>query len=1320
MTDPDGVTHKEIFHTANGKRGLPSRMETKLGSAVQQFTDLAWVSESSSGRPLRPRVTETKICDDRNHNGIYDSGTDKLRKTTVEYTAYASTVQLPWIIKEYNEGGQTVYRTKVTTYINSSNYTSNTRRIIGLPQFSYLYAGDQTTLIAQMEYLYDSANESGTTFLLAHSSQPSQHDSNTNGTAGNYGSNFAYRGNLTKTRRYSVTGGAAGSPIETKIGYFITGNPAWTKDGEDHETSISYDDSFLHYTEPTPGTLNIVTVTPNSATFAYPTKITIDETPTDVISTVSYNYDVGAVTRTVDPKSSANPVTAGIRTYDSKGRLDKALVWKDGQKHSQTRYVYGNDHNYAETWTTINSLSEETFVVHLLDGAGSERITISEHPGSVGGLKLQYQVFDKMRRVIEVSNPTEIDGNWSPAGDDSAGYRYSTQAYDWKGRPTITRLPNHTTSAPRESEINYEGCGCAGNQVVTFYDEGQVDNADPNLRQRRKRQVHYDVFGRPFKTQVYDWNGNVYSTTVNSYNVRNQVLFVKEYSGSATGAENCPTATCQLTEMDYDGHGRLSESERPIESGATTYSYFADDTLQTMTDARGITATYSYNNRKLVTGIDYTEITGLPTSDVTFDYDESGNLTEMNDGPGQVDFTYDSLSRLGTETRKFDDFSSTTYKMIYGYNLAGQLNTLSFKKNEVTDTTVNYNFDKTGRLLDVGGSGFGGITQFISPSLPVKYRAWGAIKQIKYSNGLQTDYEYNLRMQTSRYTLTTVSSGAYGNDYVYYPEGRIKTSLDYTTPTDIDRSFSYDHAGRLLESLTGGEARGGTGTGAYRQTYSYDVWGNLSRPGNLLWNHSLGTDTPTYADNRRQGWGYDEAGNVTSNDGQTHSYDAAGRQAAASGGGFVGGPPPAPIYPVWEIASNNGGNGGYVKRTETRRTQTGSTVNTTATTSYFVRSTLLGGQILVELNDQGNKVKSYVYAAGTRLAKHDLSQPSSSQVLWYLGDPVTGDWGEAKSNGDFVNTKWMDPLGAEVPTGDPYPLDPDPTYVEMRDDEPLYIEGGDPFDYSGGCTLDGLPISCNQFQRLVGSGSVQTETIYGLGDVYSLGGGVIAYDYATGRRRDGEGGWNSLYDYSLFYIPKPQDDGRNGRTDCAWFVDGLVADVRQEREKHLKRDPDVPIDPEYILGLSLALSALPQIDPRNHDQNWTPSGWQDIYVQAPQGGAAYAHVLGQAGGVLIGRWPAPYMRAGAGALTGLGVADAQYNFDRGRLNAAETAFRKAKLGTPEFTNALRDLRERQAEVAADEAGREVGGWLRGGLRGEIEYESLRDLVFNRLCSRRNL
>src|SRR5262249_41435305 len=210
FSGPDAVTHKEFFSTTGGTRGLTTRTETHYGGKIQQFTEIAWASDSLSSPPVRPRVIASQICDDRNHNGVYNSEADKLRRTTIAYDTHGPTaVNLPRVVKEYNEGGLSVYRTTVTSYVDSTNYTGNTRRIIGLPSITKLYEGDLSTLVAQTENIYDSPDESGTTFLQSHSSTPRQHDS------ANYGTGFQYRGNITKSRRYSVVNGAAGSFTET-------------------------------------------------------------------------------------------------------------------------------------------------------------------------------------------------------------------------------------------------------------------------------------------------------------------------------------------------------------------------------------------------------------------------------------------------------------------------------------------------------------------------------------------------------------------------------------------------------------------------------------------------------------------------------------------------------------------------------------------------------------------------------------------------------------------------------------------------------------------------------------------------------------------------------------------------------------------------------------------------------------------------------------------------------------------------------------------------------------------------------------------------
>lgn len=77
---------------------------------------------------------------------------------------------------------------------------------------------------------------------------------------------------------------------------------------------------------------------------------------------------------------------------------------------------------------------------------------------------------------------------------------------------------------------------------------------------------------------------------------------------------------------------------------------------------------------------------------------------------------------------------------------------------------------------------------------------------------------------------------------------------------------------------------------------------------------------------------------------------------------------------------------------------------------------------------------------------------------------------------------------------------------------------GDPFDYSGGCILDGLPISCNQLLHKIDVGAVQAQGPRGLpGDVIHLGGGLIAGMYGAGSRPDLEDPMKEETVYKIFY-----------------------------------------------------------------------------------------------------------------------------------------------------------------------------------------------------------
>src|SRR5688500_17353127 len=113
--------------------------------------------------------------------------------------------------------------------------------------------------------------------------------------------------------------------------------------------------------------------------------------------------------------------------------------------------------------------------------------------------------------------------------------------------------------------------------------------------------------------------------------------------------------------MTYDGHGRMKTRHYPIEDAetGTEWTYDADDSIDTVTDPRGVVTNFGYYS---TTGrlhqISYDIPSGqsgtVPdTGDVTFVYDNVGNRISMFDGTGSRSYTHNSLSQLTSETKTF-------------------------------------------------------------------------------------------------------------------------------------------------------------------------------------------------------------------------------------------------------------------------------------------------------------------------------------------------------------------------------------------------------------------------------------------------------------------------------------------------------------------------------------------------------------------------------------------------------------------------------------------------------------------------------------------
>jgi YD repeat-containing protein len=1057
MIVSDGTIYKE-FYAGSGapawQNGLVLQSEVWSESVRQKWTTTEWHQDTESvSYQTNPRATETNVYDPSGNH----------RRTKVAYTSFS----LPSDVYEYDANGSTVLRRTHTDYNLNSTYTN--LRIVGLPLAKYVCDGAQgetpcsdtsgNSLFAKTTYQYDEGSVSYQGAAVGHDDS-------------SYATGFVFgRGNLTSTRRYNVT--SLSQYTSSSVTYNTTGSPITMTDASNHMESISYSDSFSP-----DGTTN---TSLSFTTLAYPTIFTDADGNS---ATLKYNYDFGVKSRTQGPPPQEQSQGA-IQTfsYDDAARVQQITTVNTG---AHTRYTYGT--TYVSSTASVNG-TDDLYVVQSFDGLGRPVGVTTNHPGSAGGYKAQVVKYDVMGRVMKQSNPTEVWVNFSPYGDDAAGWLYTQQTYDWKGRPRFT-----TNTDGTQKYASYSGCGCAGGEMVTLTDEVG-----------RQQRVYSDVFGRQLKTEIMN-GSSVYSTTTNTFNTLDQITLISQTDNSS--------GVHQDTTMSYDGYGRLQTKHLPEQQadpahyGSSTdytkWEYNPDDTVLRMTDARGVMTNPTYNGRHLLTGVNYTLSSGVPTTgpfavslspSVAFVYDAAGNRTSLTERDGQnnlvgrTTYQYDQLSRMISESYEFGGVTGS-YALDYAYNLANEVTSLTIP---FTSQQIGYTYDTARRLSSVTASGFSatynaGQNQFTqtltSFASNITYRAWGARKSMTYGNTVGERTGYNARMEPTSYTLnnvnyTNLSVTPFANyssmswTFDYYDDGRLRHALDATNNW-FDRAYAYDHAARLTEASTYRRAEGQSPAAApdpYYQSTSYDVWSNTNRTGELY--GSTRSDIAIYTDNthsRRQGWTYDAAGDATNDQRYQHTFDADGRSTVAGSLINVGdGSSQFPTQPNLEITQGYDGDGAPRSRVQVGRMNNYdpndghlAQVQEDSQTSYYVRSTVLGGAQMVELNQYGLKKSLWIYAGGERIAKEE-----QGSVDFEDHNPATGSWVTTNGHPSYrvATREERDPVDAEIPVSNPFPLTPD--YVSNKWGEPLFIEGGDPFDYVSGITLDGLPMSRPQLDNMI-------------------------------------------------------------------------------------------------------------------------------------------------------------------------------------------------------------------------------------------------------------
>ncbi|HKO42931.1 MAG TPA: RHS repeat-associated core domain-containing protein [Pyrinomonadaceae bacterium] len=380
-----------------------------------------------------------------------------------------------------------------------------------------------------------------------------------------------------------------------------------------------------------------------------------------------------------------------------------------------------------------------------------------------------------------------------------------------------------------------------------------------------------------------------------------------------------------------------------------------------------------------------------PTPNVTFQYDAAGNRTSMSSSESTVSYSYDTASRLTSETRSFNGVAGS-FSLNYAYNQAGQL-------TEITNpwgVKVGYNYNFAGEVTGVTGQNYGGVSTYASGLV---YRAFGGLKQMNYGNGKSLSLGYNNRMFLTQWNVPGVMvwNYAYATPLIQENTGRVAFA-DNLYDATLDRSYDYDYVGRMWASHTGQEGRGHAGyeawgppDGPYAENYSYDQFGNLT------WRNGWGAVNaqyvynPGFSNNRMTvnpvtgaGMSYDAAGNLINDGTQSFTYDATGQQVYASATG---------------LAQSYDGDRLRVKKIES------------GASTYYLRSTVLGGQVIAELNATGGWTRGYVYLGGQMVA---LQGGTGGQVSWVHQDPVTKSQQIRNSSGTVVSTIDLDPWGGET------------------------------------------------------------------------------------------------------------------------------------------------------------------------------------------------------------------------------------------------------------------------------------------------------------------
>jgi hypothetical protein len=159
------------------------------------------------------------------------------------------------------------------------------------------------------------------------------------------------------------------------------------------------------------------------------------------------------------------------------------------------------------------------------------------------------------------------------------------------------------------------------------------------------------------------------------------------------------------------------------------------------------------------------------------------------------------------------------------------------------------------------------------------------------------------------------------------------------------------------------------------------------------------------------------------------------------------------------------GDGQQLKRVQTKQTNSN---QAQVDTTYYLRSSVLGGQVITDYDGQGARKNSYVYAGGS-LVYEQLNR----QSLWHVTNPLTGDVRDTDATGKLVNDTHLDPAGVNTGATDPANMEGDPVPAPLPHAGACAAYLPHSLGGSGRCSVDGAEMGCAFVESLRRGGATE-------------------------------------------------------------------------------------------------------------------------------------------------------------------------------------------------------------------------------------------------------